>query len=436
MENVRAIISEASVKWFGEFYFFYFNFSSVNPHRAPLLVIDFMSTLEVTSNRIEDFCGGRHHTNLMPLEKLLIGLQNLGCRLVFFVDLTYDETKIKEKLMRSNKRQRSYNKFYDAIYQQQTLRKIASSCYGAITSTLAGRLELARKYGQVINATVKECDFLLAQYATHHNAMAVVSNDSDFLIFRGPWRFWNASRLRSRKKKFFADEYSRDLIPSTFSLTMDKMPLFATLLGNDITKYKAQLATFVRRSGTEKFTAIANYVRQIDCTQLTDDDFARITMDFCRCENEEFLALIKTSIESYDIDVAVPVTDDLIARSLEGTVLLRPYIKNMKKIHGNSIPFYDLRGGVSATNLPQMLIDWKRRSSGFLRQRFNDDSFTLVLMAKLTAEENFSEYVEKPIYPDCKWNHHSRRSTLRGCEQMTSCLFSIAIKSWPIPFPI
>lgn len=61
-----------------------------------------------------------------------------------------------------------------------------------------------------------------------------------------------------------------------------------------------------------------------------------------------------------------------------------------------------MRGCKPGANITLLLIDWLKRKTGIVKQRFEDDSITFKVLAKKGVDEDFMVHIEKPIYPDCK----------------------------------
>lgn len=61
-----------------------------------------------------------------------------------------------------------------------------------------------------------------------------------------------------------------------------------------------------------------------------------------------------------------------------------------------------MRGCQPGANLTLLLLDWMKRKTGIVRQRFGDTAFAFKVLAKKSADEEYMAHIEKPIYPDCK----------------------------------
>jgi hypothetical protein len=74
-----------------------------------------------------------------------------------------------------------------------------------------------------------------AAFATKNNALAVIADDSDYLIYKGNWRYWSARQLDLNDLSTM--EYDRRALWDCLNLSEDQMKIFATIAGNDIIKY-------------------------------------------------------------------------------------------------------------------------------------------------------------------------------------------------------
>lgn len=61
-----------------------------------------------------------------------------------------------------------------------------------------------------------------------------------------------------------------------------------------------------------------------------------------------------------------------------------------------------MRDCLPGANITLLHIDWLKRKTGIVKQRFKDDTLTFKVLAKRNADEEYVVHIEKPIYPDCK----------------------------------
>lgn len=337
-------------------------------------------------------------------KKLLDALKASGASLVFFADLSLQEGKIDAWLRRRNEKFDFYKSVYELIGIGASVESIVAVVKDTkgLTTTFYGMEVIAQAYGDFNRSVKHECDLELAQYATRNNAMAVISNDTDFLIFDGPWRLWSSNDIQiSKTNQVTVIEYNRNGIANICSLSKQELPLFATLVGNDFTKYE-QMVGFHRSLGPmqSKFKNIARYVRDFGGV-LSDSKLEQMSRRIFYGD-DQMLQLIKQSVASYKTDFPPPTIDDPLERKLLKTNMYRPYVSTMCPIQGITMPFYDMHSYDSATSFPVLLTEWLKRKIGVLRNKNNDDAFTFNLLAKKSINQCYRAYEESPIYPDCK----------------------------------
>lgn len=326
-------------------------------------------------------CGGRHQILLKSWTNILKSFKATGAKLVFFSDLNFPEHKKKEFMIRSDFDFQIYTEIYDKIMAGKPVREIIDEQTDrkALTSTFYEMAVIAHDFGEFIHSTQYECDLEAAQYAQNNNAIAVITNDTDFLIFNGPWRFWSTYDFKiTPLKQITTVEYSRDGMANVLSLAPRQMPLFATLIGNDIIKpYYDQLVRFASKLGPLKFKFqyIARYVRDRfeDSHGLSDADIIRIVRQVFGSTDMEIVDLMKQSLNSYRLDFAPAIVINPLEKQLLHTKMYRAYISNMRSIWRLTLNFYDLRGCNPDKCLPLLLIDWLKRRKGVLHCKNKTD---------------------------------------------------------------
>lgn len=369
-----------------------------------------MSLANCVSKKQDDvICGGRHKIALDMWINMLNAFKATGAKLVFFSDLNIQVSKIEEWMNRRDDDFKRYAEIYDKIDAGMTLQEIVAepTDIKALSSTFYAMALIAENFGEFNYSVRHECDLEVAQYAKRHNAIAVITNDTDFLIFDGPWRFWSSQEiLVTSTNRLKTVEYNRNGIANVCSLSQYQLPLFATLVANDFTHvYYDQLSRFASKFGPLKFRIknIARFVRQRAHRDLSDKDIRSIVHHVFGYSNDEIVDLIKESLDSYNVDFSTAVIDDALEEKLLHTNMYRPYMGNMCTIHGLTASYYDMRGCEPGKYLTTLLIDWLKRRKGVLRQK-GQNNYSFILLAKTSLNINYMDSEEVPIYPDCKFN--------------------------------
>lgn len=425
-------------------------YCSENPGQMPIIVIDFQSfALNHEAPEYHLICGGGHHFHSWMT--ILEALNATGCKLVLFEDLIIQETKIDQWLRRRNKETTDEIAAYDLMTEDNAafLSSIgADHTANSITSSsiLMPKLCDPGEFGDFHYSVKNECDAEIAQHAKRHNALAVITSDTDFLIYDGSYKCWSANEIQimessenTGENEVWTIEFNCNDLKRSLSLSQHHLPLFATLLTNDFThEYFDQLIDFYKRLGSFKYRVenVARYVRN-GSTSLSDLDIRRLTQHAFGKADAKIQSLIRQSIDSYNVDSMESIINDPLEQKLlhlENDMykfyMLYMGKSNLYPIESRFIlalkhsviscifslilfhllapvqyllfQFYDMRGCKPDANITLLLIDWQKRKIGILKKRFQDDTITFKVLAKKDFNEDYLAHTEKPIYPDCK----------------------------------
>lgn len=77
-----------------------------------------------------------------------------------------------------------------------------------------------------------ECDLEIAEYAASRQCMAILAQDSDFIIFHSAEYYFSMKHFDFNTMTTL--NYDRNKLATYLGLEVYHLPLLATLLGNDI----------------------------------------------------------------------------------------------------------------------------------------------------------------------------------------------------------
>uniref|UniRef100_A0A336MBB3 CSON013630 protein n=1 Tax=Culicoides sonorensis TaxID=179676 RepID=A0A336MBB3_CULSO len=370
-----------------------------------LIVIDLEGLLTIFTNKNENLCGIRSDVFLKRTRKFFHRLVTAGAKLAFFGDGPIINNKQETWF---NRKQTKYNqklKFFDKINEEGTIAienlKYLTPPMSLIKSLLK---KIAKEFGPLIISMEFECDSVLAAYATKNNAYAVLTDDTDFLIYPGNWKVWSIKALD--KYKFNTLQYNPVTLRRALGLTELQMPLFAALCGNDIISNEL-LERFHRsfQNDHHKFMNIANFVKKLP-VQLTDENWNEIgTSVFSQNENfETKIELLKESYEMYDIkriNFPLHVSGDEepnneIIHQILSTGQNDVYII-LKQLHFK-VPL--LHEDMREVNYTKLLIELRRRMIGVILKHRNDPNIQSKVIVKQSHEQPYEEISITPIYPE------------------------------------
>jgi hypothetical protein len=196
----------------------------------------------------------------------------------------------------------------DMINEGEKLKEICGKFREIQRSTSHLKIveETAKKYGKLIKTITQECDTEIAKYASEKRAFAVLAEDSDFLIFKGDWKYFSLHDLdifRLTTKEFNKKALWNHLGLENFY----QMAMLATMAGNDLMEFdevKRFHSRLLRNLGwsysvDNKFKAIAdfvwNYLEGRNSRMIVDVMASEINWK----EKERLKPLIRKSIEMY-----------------------------------------------------------------------------------------------------------------------------------------
>lgn len=183
---------------------------------AAVIVFDVMGFVHNFGRTdIELLLGGRHHLYLLDFENFLIKLLAAGARLAFFCDGQLQSDKNDEWCRR---RDTDFISSYATINENEYDNQRPNKRFGckSIVKSLLKIIE-DKKYGEVIISTEVDCDKAIAKYAVTNDALAVVANDSDFVIFQGRYNWYEATSMNLHQMR--AKCFERNSIRKYFELT-------------------------------------------------------------------------------------------------------------------------------------------------------------------------------------------------------------------------
>lgn len=209
-------------------------------------------------------------------------LTGLGAKLEFFQDGPMRLVATDKWLRRKDDLYHDLLKCFDAVDNNGDVSILIR--FGRLPFLYCSTLkQVAMNHGRLHCARTKECDQELASFASKCEALAVLSDDTDFLIYEGSWRLWCISSLHFNE--LTTTEYDRTGLARFLRLTPLQMPLLGTLAGNDVVNQEA-LKRFHCQLGKygDKIANVAKFIRK-QRNQSVDVILARV-LEFCTDKNE------------------------------------------------------------------------------------------------------------------------------------------------------
>lgn len=228
-----------------------------------------------SKNAAELLCGGRYTKYQEYYEHLISGLSEMA-DLVFFEDGTLMKQKLDTWKERQDRKYGNCIEFMDNIYNAVPLNIIIAVNPHNIPKTTMHRTiieEMAKKYGKLIKSEFKDCDTEIGKFAyKNKRVLAVMADDTDFLIFPGKWRYFSMRSLNVCT--FETMEYSRVALRQFLNLTDDQLIILSSICGNDIVKFEEvvpfheALIGFKHKFCNVRFPMLADFIRESSLEHL------------------------------------------------------------------------------------------------------------------------------------------------------------------------
>lgn len=280
----------------------------VSNYEEALIIFDVMGFIHNfgKSSHIEVNVGGRQHIYLKTFSNFASRLKSAGAKLVFICDGHLRPDRISEWCIR---RESEFRKAYAMLTGHSHLQSKYSFGCKSIVSSLFKLIE-DNELGEIMISTHAECDAIVASYAYKHNALAVVGDDSDFLIYEGSFAWWQSASLNMNHCT--VRSFDRFKLRRYLNLNNTQMKYLATLAGNDHTKHIVQQQTGEFRNMTN-FMMLASFCRSL--TTGTNEAVAcQQIATYMRSQQRKLqssdLECIRKSIDSYSIEVEQTTATD------------------------------------------------------------------------------------------------------------------------------
>lgn len=280
-------------------------FNSKHPKRVAKIVVDYCGFVNALFNRdkFDILCGHRHAKNVETTLLILNKFKRIGVELIFFRDGVCQPDKFETVAKRNESRHRAYMGINNEIKNGVPLYDLKGTGSVKIPKHAAEYIMMVIKRNcTFIMSYERECDTEIAAYACAHKAIAIIADDSDFLIYPGKWKYWSAQELDTRKG-LTTKEYDRKALRVCLNLTQKQMPILATLNGNDLITGSE---SFLRKIGNKnnKFVEIAQLIHTFP--ELENDDelhhhVAKIMFP-SQSSHERGVGLVAASLHMYCLD--------------------------------------------------------------------------------------------------------------------------------------
>lgn len=332
---------------------------------------------------IELILGGRHHVYLSDFQNFIIKLQDAGATLVFFCD---GQLKPEKNDHWCRKHDAEFKQSYETMQTGSSGSK-RFGCKSIVKSLF--RMIEDFNYGEIKISTHFDCDAAIAKHAVSNKSMAVISSDSDFIIFGGNFQWWDSNTICMKSMQ--VKRFDRIKIRQAFGLTDEQMKYLATIAGNDFTKPIA--------AGSIPFPEIANFCRTITADIGMERVYQRIASELPQVQG--IRELIKKSIDSYSINFEEKPASTNLDEYCSSNVMMFAFNTGQTfQYTATFLDFVNRSEHVPAEHLLDKLIVVFRKLGGIMLKSKAYENPLLNIVTKYSINENYMLKKHPPIYPE------------------------------------
>lgn len=251
-----------------------------------VIVVDGSSCTFYILGETDWVCSGQWREYERNLNKFIEAFQSIGVTLVFFFG---SFTILTKPDIWASRRLREFNnvkEIFDCIKQKMPIPTDKFT----IPSNAIKLLRIALKYLPGVRVYYNlsgECDQTIASYASQYNCMAILAQDSDFVMYNtAPYLSIQHLDLNTMQTM----KYCRESLCKELSLEVSTLPLLGCLLGNDhISRdslapfHKSVCQMFARHRSFQRrlnfgqvISSVAKYISSLNLTDYNKEVGSRI----------------------------------------------------------------------------------------------------------------------------------------------------------------
>lgn len=297
----------------------YYN-NSTDPNPPPPIIVVDLKCLVYPFLRLDPagvICGGRFNDITRRMDRFFADLTSAGVKLEFFSDGPKRNASTVAWCERKDGYYREMQKLCDAVDNGEEISVMER--FGTLPFHYVFTLkQSAVKHGKFHWAVARKCDQEMAAFANESKALAIMTDDSDFLIHDGSYRFWCTNNLNI--SNLTLTEYDRVELVRFLGLNQLQMPLLATLTGNDLVDSRA-LSRLHSSLGQrpDNIANIAKFIR--DQSNQPVNAVLNRALESCR-DTRMLMDRFNESLESYKMNYQ-PINQQYAHDPIEALLLSR-----------------------------------------------------------------------------------------------------------------
>ncbi|BES93726.1 family with sequence similarity 120B [Nesidiocoris tenuis] len=216
-----------------------------NEGQSNTIVVDGMSCLQYIYADLPWLPSGQMKEYVEYLRDFVKRFTDLGAELVFFFDGPPARVKMTEWKRRRLNAINDLQEMLDQLARGVPSTRVEPQYSRHLPSNIGTMTcVLLKQFGCRVIKGIGECDEEIARFAYQNRCLAILGQDTDFVVYPGARHYWSIKNFDKHRMKTL--EYSGARLASSLHLHYGHLPLLASLLGNDLIK-REEIETFHRK---------------------------------------------------------------------------------------------------------------------------------------------------------------------------------------------
>lgn len=347
----------------------------------------------MTIPRNEAVCGYSVLENLAEIEGSIFHVHEMGVKLIFYYEVEVDREALLESVDYYDARFAETVKTYDDLDDKELMMDILNDIrlFRLPQPLLYPILATTARFGTVHFGNSTTGPLELARFASDHDVIAIVSDQTDFLLYKGSSKLWTGVDFRRMEE--LCTELDRNCLKTVFDLEPNQLPYLAALLSGE----KKDVEKIM-----DRYTEIIEVIeaKNLAKKQLAAKGIRALAGPVANVKASD-LRTLNNIIESFNLNYTreepVPLLEKLTQKLMQCF-----HHQGMSKAHILHSPYYDFRGRPEQLKLTDLLIDMFKRRVGVFYSREKTSTDTFDLLCKESFEKKYEVKQLRPIFPTCK----------------------------------
>lgn len=276
----------------------------LNQGLSPTIIVDLFNIGYSLYGNLDWVNGGQFKEYRERVAEFIQAFKSAGIKLIFVCDGTVQLDKKEEWI------KRRYRDMKEKVFlNYDALKRGSKPPREGLTPMVMTKHLLHYEFEQMVKTSLIEGDDLVAALAKEHNAIGILADDSDFLVYQtngipllsGRDLDWDTLRTTL---------YDPIKLAERLKLSLSQLPILGLLAGNDKTKNHPSLGEFIniitRGNGFQKFQAIGAYINEHRL--CGENDLGRIATDVF--QDPGILPVLRRSYRDYCLRFGVEDTEE------------------------------------------------------------------------------------------------------------------------------